>query len=96
MGLPIVPLPTGKVSIAGEEIEVRGLARSEVHLMAKIGQEKTTSDAEAFMVSCGCNVTQEAALSWLAATPSGVVDTVLSKVMELSGMDGLGKEQPED
>jgi hypothetical protein len=93
MALPIVPVPMGKVKVGDVEVEVRGLARAEVHLVGQYAGNPV--EGEAFLLSVGAGVTLDEAKAWLASVPNSAADALLTKIMELSGLDDLGKESPE-
>lgn len=85
MGLPKVELPTDKVEIDGEMVEVRGLSRTEFLGLSK----RAAGDVEIAEVGAlvlGCGVTEEEAAEWRATTPAGDVGRVLDRISELSGM----------
>lgn len=83
MALPVVPLPTDVVVVAGQDIPVRGLSTAEVTKLSKFADPVA---AEAFLVSKGCDVSEAEALEWLEACGVDTVSPVLTRIGELSGL----------
>ncbi len=81
MALPIRAVPTGYASIAGEQVEVKGLTMGEVRRV----KEHKNSDALAIAISCGYKL--EEAVAWWDSAPAGDVAVLLAKIFELSGLD---------
>jgi hypothetical protein len=84
VSLPVVPLPTDIVAVAGHEVKVRGLSRAEAIKLATFGGDLDL--VENFMVACGVGVTDDEAAEWRNTTPPDVVEPVLERIAELSGL----------
>jgi hypothetical protein len=92
--LPVVPLATAEVDVAGTTITVRRLSRSEV-LKVHTEYGKDTADAaEAFIVSCGVGCSPEEARAWLDSTDHETAGVVIEKILSLSNMipDPVGQD----
>lgn len=83
--LPSVPLPTETIVVAGAEILIRGLSRSEA---IRIGGEfaGNLDAAETFVIARGCDISEEDARLWREATPPDVVGEVADRIIVLSGL----------
>lgn len=91
MGLPRVELPTAVVAVAGVDVPVRGLSRAEVaHLNTFDGDLDL---AETYILARGADIDEGEAKEWRASTPAAVAGTVIDRIVELSGLGDLGKEQ---
>lgn len=86
MTLPAVPLPTDKVDVAGEQVEVRGLSRLEVARLGTGVYAGKNDDAEVFVLSRGANISEDEARAWLGAVHADVAGPVLDRICELSGL----------
>lgn len=86
MALPRVPLPTTKLEIGGELLEVRGLSRSEAISVGEMANKP--NEAEIWVVAKGCDVDISEAREWREVMPSAVIDQVVNKILELSGLQG--------
>lgn len=96
--LPKSKVGTKTLTLGGEQVEVRGLLRSELAqvLAPSNGEGGDTPEArercDALTVAIGCGATEEEAAEWMATAPAGHVVRVIEAVMELSGMgDEVGK-----
>lgn len=90
MALPTVALPTGTVEIDGDTVPVRGLSRGEAMAMAKNVED--AAESEIALISHGLDTALADVREWYGGAPSHVVQKIVAKVMELSGLDGLGNE----
>ena len=90
MPLPVIPLPTGEVTVDGNVIPIRGLSRTEYLTVGQMGRENVV-EAEAVILSAGTGVTIEEARAWLAATESAPAQVVLDAITDLSGKERDGK-----
>lgn len=89
MGLPKVALPTDIIEVAGEKVEVRGLSRSEVLKLSEYNGDPDA--AENYILAIGANVSIEEATDWRNSVPADVVSPILERIVQLSGLDELGK-----
>lgn len=88
MALPTVAMPTATVHVGDTDVSVRGLTRGETMSMA--GKIEDAVETEIKLLSHGLDTPLEDVRAWYHGTPSHVVQMLVTKVMELSGMDGLG------
>lgn len=86
MGLPKTSLPTQVVQVAGQDVQIRGMSRAEVH---KIGTDLEA--AEAVVISFACDVTVEEAQAWLGSTSADDAQVLIEAVIALSGLGDAPK-----
>jgi hypothetical protein len=84
MALPSIALPTKKVKVAGQTIEIRALSRSEAMRLAEF--QKDPDEGETFIVSCACGVSMDEAREWRQNSPAKDVGTVVDSILVLSGL----------
>lgn len=84
MPLPIVPLPTGIATVAGNEVPIRALARLEVRKLRRFNGR--SDDAEPFIVSCGADVSVDDAEAWLASVGVKEGGALVDAILALSGL----------
>lgn len=82
MGLPVVPLRTDIVRVAGAEIKVRSLSR--IESLRLPGAELEW--AENFILACGADVTEEEAAEWRGSVGPDVAAPVIDRICELSNL----------
>lgn len=91
--LPVVPLATAEVDVAGTTITVRRLSRSEALKLSTQFTKDTADRAEAFMVACGVGVSEAEAAEWLGSVDVDTAGIVIDKIAELSGLSpNIGKD----
>jgi hypothetical protein len=90
MALPVVSLPTATVDIDGQSVSVRGLTRGEAMIGAAMNTGSNAVELEKHVLVHGLDTAAEEIEAWYDKAPSRVVQTLVEKIMELSGMDGLG------
>jgi hypothetical protein len=82
--LPLDPLATGSVDIAGNEVPIRSLSRPEgIRLQTFQGHE---DDAEAYIVAASTGVTDDEARAWLAAVSIETGGRMVDAILQLSGL----------
>lgn len=82
--LPPVPLPTDTVNVAGVDVPVRGLSRSEsLHITQMNGD---IDAAETYLLARGAGVSEEDAKAWRDSAPADAVGAVVDRIVELSGL----------
>ena len=86
MPLPEVPLPRGTVTIAGTEVPIRALSRSEVIRMRTY--EGAEDDAEPMVVSWGAEISLEEARAWLDNVPTEAGGALVEAIFALTGLLG--------
>lgn len=84
MTLPSKPLPTGSVTIAGTEVPIRALSRSEVLRLRSF--EDNEDAAEPFVVSCATGVSVEEATAWLGSIDVVTGGALIEAVFKLTGL----------
>jgi hypothetical protein len=92
MTLPGSPIPTGVVTIAGTDVSVRGLSRTEALHMSEIGD---IHGAEVYCLATGAGVTPEEAERWLGEVTNDVADLLTDKILRLSGLIGRDGKDPQ-
>lgn len=98
MTLPRVDAPREKVSVGGEEIEVRGLTRQEgTAVRARKGD---AAGMEVLLIAYGTDEPEDDVRQWWEQAPDGVVEPVVQTIVRLSGLgEGAqksgGSEVPE-
>lgn len=84
MGLPVSPLPTTTVNVAGVEVEIRSLSRAEaLKLNGFRGRE---DEAEVFILSCGTGVSADEASAWRESVDTATAGLVIDGILVLSGL----------
>lgn len=81
--LPKAKCPTDVVDVDGERVEVRGLTRGEVKTMTEFKDENLV---DPYVVSCGVGVSATEAAEWLKDASMVGSQSVIVKILELSGM----------
>lgn len=84
MTLPSKPLPTGSVSIAGTDVPIRALSRSEVLRVRTF--EGNEDDAEPYVISCATGVSVEEATAWLASIDVETGGALIEAIFRLTGL----------
>lgn len=96
MTLPSKPLPTGSVSIAGTDVPIRALSRSEVVQLRRFTDNE--DEAEPFIVARGAGVSSEEAAEWLASidveTGGALIEAILDLTRLLDPQAGSTGEGP--
>lgn len=94
MSLPRVELPREKVSVGGEEIEVRGLTRGEA---IRVRNNSADMDRmEIIILACGTDLPEDEIAAWRDSTPAGVVEPIVDVIVRLSGLgEGAQKSSRE-
>lgn len=87
MSLPKIDLPRMMVDVAGTEMSVRGLTRSESLKVAELLNKGDQDAAENYGLSCGCDETEEDMRAWRNSVPSGAVQALVDAIAELSGLN---------
>lgn len=82
--LPSVPLGTGSVEIAGTDVPIRSLSRSEVVSLVTFADDTTA--AEAFMVSKSCGLSADDARAWLDSVDASTAGELLKAIARISGI----------
>lgn len=91
--LPVVPLATAEVEVAGMTVTVRRLSRAEALKISTAFKPENADEAEAFIVSCGVGVSLDEAREWLRSTDLDTAGVVIDKILELSNMlPNIGKD----
>lgn len=85
MALPISEVQSAKVEIAGEQVEVRGMTRAQVHRCRALGEDNLLQ-VESLAVALSTGTPEPEALEWVSAAPSGDVQKILETAYRLSGM----------
>lgn len=94
MPLPTFALPTGTVSVGGQDVPVRGLSRGEVlnlrPLLEAVADDKeTAADIRALevrLLAHGFDVSEDDASGWYDTTATEAVAPCIEKIMSLSGL----------
>lgn len=89
MALPRVPLPEAEVDVAGTPVKIRGISRAEAVALSK--QTDDLDALEVALVALATGETEDAVVEWRATVPYDVAGVLVDAVMELSGLDELGK-----
>lgn len=83
MGLPVVPLPSDSVEVAGEKVQVRGLSYDAV---VRFQAFDSPADSQAFLLAFGLDMPEDEVREWSNSTPADVVEPVIRRIAELSGL----------
>lgn len=84
MALPVEPLATDHVPVAGGTVDIRSLSRSEVIALA--GYADDPGGAEAYIISCATGGTIEEAQAWRQAVNAKTAAVLLNAIAVLSGI----------
>ena len=84
MSLPIEPLATGSVTIAGESVPIASLSRADVIRLAGMGDNP--EDAETLMIAHGTGVSDDEARAWRTKVDAKTAERLLDAVAVLSGI----------
>lgn len=82
MALPVHPLATGSVTIAGADVPIRSLSRLEVLALSDLD----TASAEVFMVARSTGSSDDEARAWLDSVDAPTAGGLLEAIGELSGL----------
>ncbi len=83
MPLPLTPMPTGSVTVAGTAVPIRSLSRGERLMLATFDEDYRA--AEAFIVASGTDTPVEEAKDWLYRASVEDADALIGAITELSG-----------
>lgn len=88
MEFPKVNLPTDTVELPeGQRLEVRGLSRKEALAIQPHYVDEDLNAIDALWLQYGTGATAEQADEWRSNTPAWVVEKVVNRIIELSGLD---------
>ena len=93
MPLPLTPMPTGSVTIAGTKVPIRSLSRGERLELATFAEDYRA--AEVFVVSAGTDTPLEEAKAWLYRTSPEDAEALIAGITELSGLAGDDEADPQ-
>lgn len=82
--LPIPPLGTSTVEIAGEQVPITSLSRDAVVSLTRFGDD--TSAAEVYILSAGCGITEAEATAWRKAVDAPTAGKLLDAIAVVSGI----------
>lgn len=82
--LPDVPLATAVETVGGAEVPIRSLSRDEVVRLARFGDE--TGEAEVFILSRACAVTEDEARRWRESVGVVTAGDLLTAIARISGL----------
>lgn len=86
MPLPINPLPTDSVEIAGQRVEIRSLSRAQaLRLREFVGRE---DEAEVFLLVCGTGCTEDEARAFREGNDATTAGVLVDAIIAVSGMGG--------
>lgn len=83
MSLPTVALPTDKI----HGVTVRGLSRGEVMELRGMAEDGNIQEFEIHLLSKGTGTDIEDARNWYDKAPSMTAQDILTKIVELSGLE---------
>lgn len=87
MALPIPPLASGVLVIAGQDVGYHALTRAQaMQLNTFRGRE---DDAETYLLSCGTGVSIEDAAAWRGAVGWDVAGELVDAIIDISGLTEL-------
>lgn len=72
------------MDIDDTSVDVRGLSRVEVMALSRLAGDP--DEAEVYLLCKGTNTNENEVRDWRALTASSVVDLVVDKILELSGL----------
>lgn len=84
MALPINPLPSSSIEIAGQSVAFRSLSRSEaLKMQTFVGR---VDDAEIFLLSCGTGCSEEEARAFRDGNDTVTAGLLIDAIIVLSGL----------
>lgn len=84
MPLPINPLPTSSVDVAGTSVAIRSLSRSEaLRMNAFLGRE---DEAEVFLLTCGTGCSEDEAKAFRDGNDTDTAGLLIDAIIGLSGL----------
>jgi hypothetical protein len=95
MALPVIPLATRTVVLAGHEVTVRALSRAETIKLPTEFRGRP-DDAEDFMVAQATGVSIGDAAAWRAATHPDLVGELIEAIADLSGLRPKAKDEAKE
>jgi hypothetical protein len=84
MALPVSPLATATVEIAGETVEYRSLSRAQA--LALNGYRGREDEAEVFILECGTGCTTEEAKEFRESNDTDTAGRLIDGILILSGL----------
>lgn len=82
--LPVKPLATDIVSVAGESITIRSLSRAEaLHMRTIVAAD---GDAEAYVIAKATSETLEDAATWLDKVDNQTATDLVAAILKLSAL----------
>ena len=82
--LPVSPLATDTVEVAGQPVAIRSLSRAEAFRLR--GFEGQAEEAEVYLVARGCDITDDDARAWLASVDLMTGSPLVDGILTLSGL----------
>jgi hypothetical protein len=84
MALPVPGLASGTVEIDGTAVPIRSLSRDEVVALAALRED--TAEAEVFILSRSCAITEDEAREWRTKVDAATAGDLLAEIAALSGL----------
>jgi hypothetical protein len=88
--LPISPLATAIAVVAGQEVHIRSLTRTQASTWAQM----ESAAGEAYLLACSMDVTEDEATAWLSSVDFPTVKGLLTAILELSGLASGDEADP--
>lgn len=95
MALPVLPLPTATVEIAGQPVPIKALSRADVVRLTTEFRGRPV-EAETFILVQGASVSGEEATSWLNSTGTEEARDLVDKILVLSNVVRQAEEGEEE
>lgn len=85
MALPVVPIPTATIELAGTPVTYRSLSRAEALRMAT-DYRADPEGAQVFLLARGAGVTEDEARAWLDSTDPATAGKLVDAIIILTGL----------
>lgn len=96
MTLPDIARASAVVELdGGHAVTVRGLSRGESLQISRLSTEEDVLEMEVAIIAFGTDTPIEDARAWHRSVPFQAVQPVIDRIVELSGLNGLGKVSSE-
>ena len=87
MALPQFSIPTDMLDIEGQTLTLRGLTRGEI---IKLKNFEDEIEGEIWTLATGLELPLDEVRAWYDKAPTMIVQKIVKKIVELSGLDDLG------
>jgi|GEM_PF-3880455 len=95
MPLPVIPLATGEIDLAGQKVQYRAISAAAAFKI----DAASRATRGAVIIALALDISEDEAQAWLEATPMDAATELLTAIVELSGLEDeitIGSDDPKE